>query len=298
MTEKRIEDYFLKTILRISCVGTSFVVLMDILFMKSDVFFGLSGMVDVGILAVIIIAMILHGNGYYMLTVIIPTTFSSAALFVVSILHSQSATTAMIALVSVGFSISVLLKGKYRNLMHALIYCGMTTVFIMHLLNYNFYLYTGLNHVIITFAAYYIVYLIITYSAGELKSKYDSVTIELKEKNVKLLEQTVLMVHHQNELMESKNELDSINQNLEQIIEERTQNVKLKNEYLIKYAFANAHHVRGPLARILGLIQLSKLETNIDYPFLFNKIEDQAKEIDVVLKTINKELEEGQDVFF
>jgi hypothetical protein len=43
---------------------------------------------------------------------------------------------------------------------------------------------------------------------------------------------------------------------------------------------------------------LAKLEGEVDYPFLFEKIEDQAKEIDVVLRTINKELEEGQDVFF
>ena len=106
------------------------------------------------------------------------------------------------------------------------------------------------------------------------------------------------MAHQNSNLIDSRNELNQINQNLETIVEQRTNNVKQKNEYLVKYAFTNAHHVRGPLARILGLLQLAKLEGEVDYPFLFGKIEEQAKEIDVVLRTINKELEEGQDIFF
>jgi len=48
----------------------------------------------------------------------------------------------------------------------------------------------------------------------------------------------------------------------------------------------------------LGLLQLAKLEKDVDYPFLFLKIDEQAKEIDVVLKKINKELEEGQSIFY
>jgi hypothetical protein len=95
----------------------------------------------------------------------------------------------------------------------------------------------------------------------------------------------------------SRNELNEINENLETIILERTNNVKQKNDYLVKYSFANAHYVRGSLARILGLVQLAKLEKQVDYPFLFIKINEQAKEIDIVLKKINEELEEGQDNF-
>jgi signal transduction histidine kinase len=298
MAEKRIEDYFLKTIHRISFAGVLFIVVMDMIFMQLDNFLGIGGIVDIGILASIAFAMVLHNNGYYLPAVIIPITFSAVALLVISVLHSQSVNTAMIALVAVGFSISILLKSKVRNLMHVFIYAGMTVVLFYHLSNYSFYLYENSNHVITNFTAYFIVYLIITYSAGALKTKYDSVTLELQQNNLKLLEQTVLMAHQNSLLVESRNELNEINQNLESIVEQRTNNVKQKNEYLVKYAFTNAHHVRGPLARILGLLQLAKLEEEVDYPFLFTKIEEQAKEIDVVLRTINKELEEGQDIFF
>ncbi|WP_018341523.1 HAMP domain-containing histidine kinase [Cytophaga aurantiaca] len=298
MTEKRIEDFFLKTILRISFVGVLLIVAVDLLFMSSDDFLGFGGLVDIGILTSIAIGMVLHKWGYYFLALIIPLSFSALALLGISIAYSQSITTAMIALVVVGFSISILLKSAIKNWIHAFIYTGMFIVSIYHISNISFYKYDNVNQVIINFTAYFMVYLIITCSAGTLKNKYDSITLELKEKNIKLLEQTVLMVHQNNELVESRNELNEINQNLESIVEQRTNNVKQKNEYLIKYAYTNAHHVRGPLARILGLLQLAKLDGETDYLFLFDKIDYEAKEIDVVLKTINKELEEGQDVFF
>ncbi len=112
-----------------------------------------------------------------------------------------------------------------------------------------------------------------------------------------MLEQTVTMAHQNSLLEKSRKELNHINADLENIVRERTNNVKQKNEYLVKYAFANAHHVRGPFARILGLLQLAKIEKEVDYPFLFEKISEQSEEIDVVLKKINKELEEGQDLF-
>lgn len=298
MVEKRIEDFFLKTIHRISFAGVLLIVTVDLIFMRIDDFLGFGGLVDVGILASIGIGMILHKKNYYLPAVIIPALLATVSLLAVSIVFSQSITTAMIALVVVGFSISILLKGLAKNLMHALIYIGMLVVFINHVLHLSFYKYENVNQAIINFTAYYMGYLIITYSASALKSKYDFVTLELEEKNIKLLEQTVSMVHQKSELIKSRNELNEINQNLETIIEQRTNNVKQKNEYLVKYAYTNAHHVRGPLARILGLIQLAKLEKEIDYPFLFATIENQAKEIDIVLKTINKELEEGQDTFF
>lgn len=290
----------MKTIHQISFVGTLFVILADVFFMKTDNFFGLGGLVDLGILISVGVGMILHKQGKYLPAVIIPVSFSAFALISISIgsAHYYSSNTEMIALMAVGFSISILLKGIVRKLLHAFVCSGMFTVFLFHISDISFYQYESTNLVVITFAAYFVVYLIITYSAGALMDKYDFVTLELKEKNIKLLEQTVLMAHQNNELIEKRNELNKINQNLESIVEQRTNNVKQKNEYLVKYAYTNAHHVRGPLARILGLLQLSKLEDNVDYPFLFNKIEEQSKEIDLVLKTINKELEEGQDIFF
>jgi len=73
-------------------------------------------------------------------------------------------------------------------------------------------------------------------------------------------------------------------------VHERTDKVKQQNEQLIKYSYNNAHHLRGPVARVLGLIQLSKLEQGLDYSILFQKIEAQTIEIDTVVRKINQEL--------
>jgi hypothetical protein len=45
------------------------------------------------------------------------------------------------------------------------------------------------------------------------------------------------------------------------------------------------------VARVLGLIQLSKMDTTLDLPFIFKKVEEQVLEIDEVVKGINQELE-------
>jgi len=93
------------------------------------------------------------------------------------------------------------------------------------------------------------------------------------------------------ELIQSQENLSQLNSHLERLVVERTKEVHKQNEQLISYAYSNAHHVRGPVARVLGLIQLSKMEVDLDYPFLFQKIEEQTKEIDEVVKRINRELE-------
>jgi signal transduction histidine kinase len=298
MIEKRIEDFFLRTILSITFISVLFIVVMDWLFMDEKNFFGLGGMADVSVLIAITVALVLHKFNYYLPAVLLPICVATFVLLGISILNNNSASTAMFAMVAVGFSVSILLKNKIKIVIHTLIFMGIVLVFFIHLNNYLFYLYSTRGQVVIVFSTYGSMYLIITYSASILKETYDRVNLELKEKNIKLLEQTVLMAHQKNEVIESRNELNKMNQNLETIIMERTNNVKQKNEYLIKYSFANAHYVRGPLARILGLLQLAKLEETVDYPFLFLKIDEQAKEIDIVLKKINKELEEGQDIFY
>ncbi|MGC3944054.1 MAG: PAS domain-containing protein [Chryseolinea sp.] len=64
------------------------------------------------------------------------------------------------------------------------------------------------------------------------------------------------------------------------------------NEKLIKYAHMTAHEVRGPLARLLGLIQVSKMTNDADYPWFFDKLKGEAHDIDKVLKEISEELSE------
>jgi light-regulated signal transduction histidine kinase (bacteriophytochrome) len=57
-------------------------------------------------------------------------------------------------------------------------------------------------------------------------------------------------------LSEEKAKVQGVNYFLEEKVAQRTENLKQRNERLREYAFFNAHHLRGPVANILGLIYL------------------------------------------
>jgi len=107
--------------------------------------------------------------------------------------------------------------------------------------------------------------------------------LELKEKTHEIEAQN-------DELVQSHENLNQINQHLENLVEERTQKIRKQNELLLNYAYTNAHHLRGPVARVLGLIQLSRMKTDLDFPWFFEKVEDETKAIDLIIKQIGSDL--------
>jgi signal transduction histidine kinase len=91
-------------------------------------------------------------------------------------------------------------------------------------------------------------------------------------------------------LLQKQSELNEVNQRLEELVNIKTRSIKRQNEMLIKYSYTNAHKVRGPVARILGLIQLSRLETDLNFPWFFEKVEEETKGIDKIISSISNEL--------
>ena len=92
------------------------------------------------------------------------------------------------------------------------------------------------------------------------------------------------------ELLQKQDELNALNQQLEELVDIKTRNIKRQNEILIKYSYTNAHKVRGPVARILGLIQVSRLKTDLNFPWFFEKVEEETKGIDEIISKISREL--------
>jgi len=86
-------------------------------------------------------------------------------------------------------------------------------------------------------------------------------------------------------LIESQAKLRDINQYLELIVNEKTKSIQQQNEVLLDYSYTNAHKVRGAVARILGLIQLSKIKADLSYPWFFEKVEYETQQIDEIIKT-------------
>jgi signal transduction histidine kinase len=167
----------------------------------------------------------------------------------------------------------------------------MSSVFTWQAVHPHLYGKQDANDIIVSGVTYGILYIVISYSSLILKIRYDEVFKSLAAKNTELIEQANEIETQNEELVQSQENLYQLNLHLESIVQMRTHEVKKQNEQLVNYAYSNAHHLRGPVARVLGLIQLSKMDTSLDYPFLFKRIEEQTLEIDEVVKSINKELE-------
>ncbi|NOT75876.1 MAG: tetratricopeptide repeat protein [Cyclobacteriaceae bacterium] len=94
------------------------------------------------------------------------------------------------------------------------------------------------------------------------------------------------------QLSRANEEIAAMNENLQELVEEKTSKIFEQNEKLIQYTFHNSHRVRGPLTRILGLINLVKIGAikENETGFLLSEIDNAANELDSVLKEINHSL--------
>lgn len=94
------------------------------------------------------------------------------------------------------------------------------------------------------------------------------------------------------ELAKFNSQLIDSNKSLESMISERTKKLYAQNDKLKAYAFANAHQLRAPVARILGLLNLIKHvhKEDIDEN-LISVLQECALELDEIIKKIGKELE-------
>jgi len=88
------------------------------------------------------------------------------------------------------------------------------------------------------------------------------------------------------ELKSQQNELHAINDNLEKIIKDRISEIEKKNKDLSEYAFINAHMLRGPLSRVIGITNLLVREENNKEQL--QTISTLASDIDKIVREINE----------
>ncbi|MEO9484727.1 MAG: tetratricopeptide repeat protein [Ekhidna sp.] len=97
------------------------------------------------------------------------------------------------------------------------------------------------------------------------------------------------------ELQDAHHEVIVMNNNLEKIVNKRTQELKLRNKQLKEYLSSNSHIVRAPLARILGLVDLYDPKDSSNLPFINESLHDSATELDNALRSINEKLSDEHD---
>ncbi len=288
-SSKPIEEFFLETLLKICLVSIVIVIVADYYFTRF--FITRSLVVNSMVLFAIVSSLVLYRLGYFMLSVLWIGSVIITAMFYQSVMADSITTSSMAVVMVVGFGFSVLLKGRTPIICHAITFTGMAVVFGWLARHPDRYGMVGAGDILVAGITYGVLYSVIAYSSWQLKQRYDKVIEQQALTNIDLVEKTNEIETQNEELFQTQENLVKLNDHLEALVEARTVQIKAQNERLIRYAYANAHHLRGPVARLLGLVQLSKIDVNLDYHLLFQKMEIQAFEIDEVVKNINRELE-------
>ncbi|HEY8935365.1 MAG TPA: hypothetical protein VIM65_09095 [Cyclobacteriaceae bacterium] len=125
--------------------------------------------------------------------------------------------------------------------------------------------------------------------ANKLNQELTDVNKEIQAKNEELRTS-------EEELLASGEELKQINENLNALVEHRTQTIINQNKRIIHHAFINAHKVRSPLARILGLVNLigHEAELSENGQELLKHLNISATELDDILKEVRVNLDEAE----
>jgi hypothetical protein len=109
-------------------------------------------------------------------------------------------------------------------------------------------------------------------------------TVSLAFKSHQRIAQQRMLEHKQREIEE-------INESLERKVKERTLELANKNKLLTDFAFTNAHHIRGPICRLLGLENLlSQTHDTEEILKIANYMSVSIKEIDLVTRKTSERL--------
>jgi hypothetical protein len=94
------------------------------------------------------------------------------------------------------------------------------------------------------------------------------------------------------------NELSKINEVLETRVATHYAALKDQNKHFEDYAFVVSHHLRAPLARVLGIINLlEKNLTEAEKSQLTQHLKTASEDLDAVVRSINKALQQGMDAY-
>lgn len=135
---------------------------------------------------------------------------------------------------------------------------------------------------------------IITYLIYRNYKRKQRANEQLNKLYAEIQEQKEELEVQSDELKAANEEISRINENLESIVAERTQTVRKQKEKILEYVSYNSHQVRGPIARILGLIGLfdTRAVSEEEIERILKDIDKATKELDAMVKKMTRTLEE------
>lgn len=126
--------------------------------------------------------------------------------------------------------------------------------------------------------------------------RFKKINSILSDRNTTIDRQNDTIIKKNNELEASRKQLENYNEKLVAAVDERTRELALRNRQLEEsidqieqFSFMTAHNLRGPLARIKGLMALFDDVNlgNSDNVLVVGKLKDSVKELDEVIADIS-----------
>jgi signal transduction histidine kinase len=93
-------------------------------------------------------------------------------------------------------------------------------------------------------------------------------------------------------LQSQAEEIKSINENLERLVNDRTSELEAKNKAIEEYTFITAHRLRGPVASVLGLINIFRsFEIKEDAKEAITHLESSTRTLDDIVTSMLRAIE-------
>ncbi|MBL0743509.1 sensor histidine kinase [Chryseolinea lacunae] len=127
--------------------------------------------------------------------------------------------------------------------------------------------------------------------------------IQAQSEELMQSQESLMMANHKIE--EQKVELENQNQLLEHLLAEKKQDLLQTNQQLVsrnseleQFSYTVSHNLRGPVASLLGLINITNLsESEADRKHILKLIEQSAMSLETVIKDLNKIIDIRHDKF-
>jgi signal transduction histidine kinase len=129
--------------------------------------------------------------------------------------------------------------------------------------------------------------------------KLKEVNVELQDLYHEVSEQNEKIKAQANKLTESNKNISDLNRSLELIVAEKTLELRTTNEELVKhnnellqFSYTVSHNLRGPVARLLGLSDLARVEESLEQARKWvDLMSKTASDLDTIIKDLNKVLD-------
>lgn len=261
-----IERVFFRLYLRIFMVGVLILLLFEVVFLNAR---HLYVIIESFMVSGALLAMVGYKRNLFLAVILFSLALLLSVCFLSVYVQGYVTGINMALLLLLGFTNAVLLNGRKRFFLVTLTILVSIVLFMTRGIREGYPGIGAPSGVLALQAGVTIAFLIIfgciTYTAAVLKDSFD----------------------------ESQKKLYTHNEDLKVMLLEREERLLAKKRDLIKLSFSTAHNIRGPLARILGLIGLAEIEDERSKPLYFSMIKDQAQQLDNVIKEVAKEINES-----